>query len=291
MLIGLHAAFVSLAETALALAGIDHSDDLFADFERLTTYTKGRNAGRPVNTLTLRVNAADGSVKDMGIRTPYDAFSRVVRGALRRFDYPRAHNITVVSRSQMVQAAKLWPVTKQATAVAEALGHYVHYEQNSSLIRRYVEFLDEDDLRDLLPAATKVAGDEALSALTEDPDEMPGAGSETASGRWLRPPTASPTSGRPRAVAPVCPRPDIPPRRSPSRSSSAVRQRRGDRAGRTSATRSPPPPGRERVTRHRPSAGRTTSDIDVALTRMGRVTGRVTRRHVRHRAVLVPRHG
>ena len=337
MLIGMHAAFISAAETALGLIGKTHTDELFDTFDRRTVYVKGRNAGRPVNTLTLVV-PVDGKEKEVGIRGPYDAFSRVVRGKLRRFDYPSSgphstqawsgnqdtlktifamtpgerrataeglwslameleeqrrreaprsgvapfvtvlegfhpesgrgeatgavlqglaygyvradaptlnvatakvrasskregrvgdvdgregptvalavevkdyrlddageltdfianlgewpdaiafcvcrdasddfveaaaeHNITVVTRAQMIQAARLWPLTKQATAVAETLGYFVHYEQSSSLIHRYVSFLEDHDLRDLLPPATTVAGDEPLAA-AEDGD-------------------------------------------------------------------------------------------------------------------------
>lgn len=61
----------------------------------------------------------------------------------------------------MIQAAQLWPVSKQASAVTEALGYYVHYEQASGLIGRYRSFLDEHELLGLLPSTTRDAVEDA----------------------------------------------------------------------------------------------------------------------------------
>jgi len=87
MLIGLAMSFVAIAEQTLSILGLDNLDRALENLERLEVYESGRNKGRKVNSLIFEVEDDDGR-RQIGIRGPYDEFVRVVRGELRRFDYP-----------------------------------------------------------------------------------------------------------------------------------------------------------------------------------------------------------
>jgi hypothetical protein len=84
MLIGLYLAFVSVAEEVLSAVGKAASADPLTEFERVETDSRGRAA----KTLTFLVPQEGKAPRRIGIRTRYDAVVAVVRGRLRRFDYP-----------------------------------------------------------------------------------------------------------------------------------------------------------------------------------------------------------
>jgi hypothetical protein len=88
MLIGLVMAFVSIAEQVLAIRDEDSLEDALEHVERLSVYETGRNQGRKVNSLIIEVEDEKGAPRQVGIRGPYDGFLNVIRGDLRRFDYP-----------------------------------------------------------------------------------------------------------------------------------------------------------------------------------------------------------
>ena len=88
MLIGLVMAFVSAAEQVLVIRDEDSLEDALEHVERLSVYETGRNKGRKVNSLILEVEDEEGVQRKVGIRGPYDGFLKVIRGDLRRFDYP-----------------------------------------------------------------------------------------------------------------------------------------------------------------------------------------------------------
>ena len=84
MIIGLHLSFISVAEEVLARLGEESLSDAVDSLERYES-----EAGKTVRTLTFKkVQDRSGASKDVGIRTAYNAVLEVVRGQLRRFDYP-----------------------------------------------------------------------------------------------------------------------------------------------------------------------------------------------------------
>jgi hypothetical protein len=55
-------------------------------------------------------------------------------------------NITVITREQMADAARLWPVNKQMDGVRAAMEYYVHIEKKDALITAFQQYLDEHEI-------------------------------------------------------------------------------------------------------------------------------------------------
>jgi hypothetical protein len=122
MLIGLAMAFVAIAEQTLSILGLGSLDRVLENVERLEVYGSGRNKGRKVNSLIFEIEDDDG-LRKIGIRGPYDEFLGVVRGELRRFDYPSsAPHATQAWSAHTDELEAIFSMSPQERrAVAEAL--------------------------------------------------------------------------------------------------------------------------------------------------------------------------
>jgi hypothetical protein len=88
MLLGLAMSFVAVAEQVLATLHEESLDDALEQLDRVETYRSGRTKGQKANSLVFEVEEDDGAFKQVGLRGAYEGFLEVVRGDLRRYDYP-----------------------------------------------------------------------------------------------------------------------------------------------------------------------------------------------------------
>jgi hypothetical protein len=122
MLIGLGMSFIAIAEQTLSILGLACLDRVLENVERLEVYETGRNKGRKVNSLIFEIEDDDG-LRQLGIRGPYDGFVSVVRGELRRFDYPSsAPHATQAWSAHTDQLEAIFSMSpEERRAAAEAL--------------------------------------------------------------------------------------------------------------------------------------------------------------------------
>lgn len=80
-----------------------------------------------------------------------------------------SHDITMITREQLVEAVQLWPHQKQMEAVRATIEYLVHTEKDDALIRAFAEFLDAEGIGLGLKAQADAQREIAPLAGDDDP--------------------------------------------------------------------------------------------------------------------------